>query len=88
MLKLSPQEATSIPLDSFEKLPEKPGVYILKDRAGNPVYVGKASSIKGRVLAHLRPRFDDAIGQNLKDQIRSADYIFTQSPLEALILET
>ncbi|MDA4111457.1 MAG: excinuclease ABC subunit UvrC [Thaumarchaeota archaeon] len=77
----------STPLDSFDKLPDRPGVYILKNSEGNPVYVGKATSIKGRVLAHLRPRYDDPIGQSLKDQIQSADYIFNQSPLEALILE-
>lgn len=87
-MKLSlPQEAISTPLDKFDELPDRAGVYILKSSEGNPVYVGKATSIKGRVLAHLRPRFDDPIGQNLKDQIRSADYIFTLSPPEALLLE-
>jgi excinuclease ABC subunit C len=84
---ISPQEAVSTPQSNFDGLPEKPGVYILKNAEGTPIYVGKATSIKGRVLAHLRPRVDDPIGQVLKDQIRSADYIFTQSPLEALILE-
>jgi len=88
LLKLSqPLQAISTPLDSFDKLPERAGVYILKNSEGDPVYVGKATSIRGRVLAHLRPRFEDPIGQNLKDQIKSADYIFTLSPLEALILE-
>jgi excinuclease ABC subunit C len=87
LLNLSPQEAISTPLVSFDKLPERPGVYILRNEEGNPVYVGKATSIKGRVLAHLRPRFDDPIGQSLKDQIKSADYIFNQSPVEALLLE-
>lgn len=88
MLKLSqPQEAISTPLDRFDELPDRAGVYLLKNAEGNPVYVGKATSIKGRVLAHLRPRFDDPIGQNLKEQIKSADYIFTLSPPEALLLE-
>ncbi len=87
-MKLSPlQEAISTPLDKFDELPERAGVYILKNAEGNPVYVGKATSIRGRVLAHLRPRFEDPIGQTLKDQIKSADYIFTLSPLEALLLE-
>ena len=87
MLKLSPQQTISTPLASFDKLPERPGVYILKNSEDMPVYVGKATSIRGRVLAHLRPRFDDLIGQKLKDQIHAADYIFNQSPMEALILE-
>lgn len=85
--EISPQQAVSTPQSDFDRLPEKPGVYILKNDKGVPVYVGKATSIRGRVLAHLRPRVDDPIGQVLKDQISAADYIFTQSPLEALILE-
>ena len=84
---ISPQEVVSTPQSNFHRLPEKPGVYILKNSDGTPVYVGKATSIKGRVLAHLRPRIDDPIGLVLKDQIHYADYIFTQSPIEALILE-
>ncbi len=87
MLKLSSQEVLSTPLESFAKLPDKYGVYILKNAEGTPVYVGKASSIKSRAIAHLRPRFDDPVGQSLKDQIKSADYIVTQDPIEALILE-
>ncbi len=77
----------STPQNNFDALPERPGVYILKNEEGTPIYVGKATSIKGRVLAHLRPRLDDPIGRILRDQIRSADYIFTQSSVEALILE-
>ena len=77
----------STPQSEFDRLPERPGVYILKNEKGTPVYVGKATTIKGRVLAHLRPRVDDPVGQVLKDHIQSADYIFTHSPLEALILE-
>ena len=77
----------STPLSDFDKLPDRAGVYTLKNSEGIPVYIGKATSIKSRVLAHLRPKFDDPIGQMLKDQIKSADYIFTQTPIEALILE-
>ncbi len=87
MPNISSQEVVSTPQSDFDKLPEKPGVYILKNSKGVPVYVGKASSIKGRVLAHLRPRVDDPVGQVLKEQIYATDYIFTHSPLEALILE-
>ena len=77
----------STPLSKFDKLPERSGVYILKNSEGVPVYVGKATSIKNRVIAHLRPKYDDPIGLVLKDQIKSADFIFTQTPIEALILE-
>ncbi len=65
----------------------KPGVYVLKNGAGAPIYVGKATSIKSRVLSHLRPNPLDPVGQALKDQIHSADFIVTETPIEALILE-
>ncbi len=77
----------STPLGNFENLPTLAGVYILKNRAEAPIYIGKATSIKSRILAHLRPRFEDPVGQSLRDQITSADYIITSSPIEALILE-
>ncbi|MDG7001906.1 MAG: UvrB/UvrC motif-containing protein, partial [Nitrososphaerota archaeon] len=87
MPDISPQEVLSKLQTEFESLPDKPGVYILKNSKQIPVYVGKATSIKNRVLAHMRPRLDDPMGLALKDQIVSADYIFTHSPIEALILE-
>ncbi len=86
-MSLSPQQVVSIPVDSFDKLPSKPGVYILKDSEEIPVYVGKASSIRSRAAAHLHPRPEDPIGEALREQIKSADYIATQTPIEALILE-
>ena len=63
---ISPQEVVSTPKNNFDRLPEKPGVYILKNAEGTPVYVGKATSIKGRVLAHLRSKIDDPIGRDLE----------------------
>src|SRR5579875_176744 len=86
-LNLSSQEVLSTPLSEFGELPETPGVYILKNSEGTPVYVGKASSLRSRVQAHLRPRVDDPVGLTLKNQVSTVDYIFTQSPMEALILE-
>jgi excinuclease ABC subunit C len=81
------QQAVSTPQSNFDKLPSRAGVYILKNREGTPVYIGKATSIKSRILSHLRPRLADPLGYSLKNQIASADYIVTQTPIEALILE-
>lgn len=81
------QQAVSTPQSNFDRLPTQAGVYILKNGERTPVYIGKATSIKSRILAHLRLRVDDPVGSSLKDQIASADYIITQTPIEALILE-
>jgi excinuclease ABC subunit C len=86
-LSLSPQEAVSTPRKDFDKLPEKSGVYILKNSEGTPIYVGKATSIKSRVISHLSAKLNDPLGEVLSEQIRKADYIITQTPIEALILE-
>ena len=87
LLNLSRHPQVSTPVSGFNTLPEKPGVYVLRNSEDRPIYVGKASSIRARVLAHLRPKYDEPIPQTLKEQITSGDYILTQSAIEALILE-
>jgi excinuclease ABC subunit C len=61
--------------------PNKPGVYIIKDRSDKVIYVGKAISIAKRVPAHFRP------DSKLAGHIANLDYIVTSNELEALILE-
>ncbi len=69
-------------------LPEKPGVYIMKDENGNIIYVGKAVNLKNRV----RQYFQSLTGQTPKvhamvSKIKDFEYIITNSEVEALILE-
>jgi len=69
-------------------LPDKPGVYIFKDKAGEVIYVGKAVSLRNRV----RQYFQDSSLDNVKTarlvaNICDMEYIVTQSELEALMLE-
>jgi excinuclease ABC subunit C len=61
--------------------PNKPGVYLLKDRSGKIIYVGKAISIAKRVRNHFRP------DSKLERHIAGMDFIVTSTELEALILE-
>ena len=47
-----------MPVDLKEKvrsLPEAPGVYLMKDRLGRIIYVGKANSLKKRVSSYFQP---------------------------------
>jgi excinuclease ABC subunit C len=69
-------------------LPEKPGVYIMKDENGVIIYIGKAINLKNRV----RQYFQSLAGQTPKvhvmvSQIKDFEYIITNSEVEALILE-
>lgn len=69
-----------------ESLPETPGVYLMKDEAGQVLYVGKATSLKRRVQQHfLRPH--NRLIEEMTQKVREIDYIVKGSALEALILE-
>ncbi|MDD5726916.1 MAG: excinuclease ABC subunit UvrC [Patescibacteria group bacterium] len=68
------------------KLPDKPGVYLMKDAAGDILYIGKATSLKHRVESYFtRPR-DNRI-QEMVSKISSIDYLEQPTAIEALFLE-
>lgn len=70
----------------YSRLPESPGVYIMKDGHSRILYIGKAGSLKRRVSSYfLRPH--DHKTQKLVSEIKSIDYKKTDTALEALILE-
>lgn len=71
-------------------LPDKPGVYLMKDRLGQIIYVGKANSLKKRVSSYfLRSRAATAQPKirALIDLIHDLDVIEVRSEPEALLLE-
>src|SRR5690606_5795939 len=67
-------------------LPEKPGCYLMKDEAGNVIYVGKANVLKNRVRSYFTGSHDGKT-QSLVQHIRDFEYIVTRTPQEALVLE-
>ncbi|MEK4028613.1 MULTISPECIES: excinuclease ABC subunit UvrC [Bacillaceae] len=67
-------------------LPDKPGCYLMKDRQGTVIYVGKAKVLKNRVRSYFSGSHD-AKTQRLVSEIEDFEYIITSSNLEALILE-
>jgi len=68
------------------KLPDSPGVYLMKNKAGEVIYVGKATSLKNRVSSYFNKAHDNRIAK-LVSEIFQIDYKPTDSVLEALILE-
>lgn len=72
----------------LKTLPASPGVYIMKDKFGNVIYVGKAVSLKNRVRQYFQSskNHSDKVRSMVKN-IFSFEYIMTDSELEALILE-
>ncbi|NEW08498.1 excinuclease ABC subunit UvrC [Paenibacillus sp. SYP-B3998] len=67
-------------------LPDKPGCYIMKNREGTIIYVGKAKVLKNRVRSYFTGSHS-AKTQRLVSEIRDFEYIITSSNMEALILE-
>lgn len=74
--------------EHLKTLPASPGVYIMKDKFGNVIYVGKAVSLKNRVRQYFQSskNHSDKVRSMVKN-IFSFEYILTDSELEALILE-
>lgn len=70
------------------KLPLTPGVYIMKNKDGEIIYIGKAKKLKNRVSQY----FGSQSGHSTKvrkmvENVRDFDYILTDSEFEALVLE-
>ena len=67
-------------------LPEQPGCYLMKDKNGEIIYVGKAKVLKNRVRSYFNGAHEGKT-QRLVQEIADFEYIITASNLEALILE-
>lgn len=70
------------------KLPLTPGVYIMKNKSGKIIYIGKAKKLKNRVSQY----FGSQNGHSTKvrkmvENVDDFDYILTDSEFEALVLE-
>lgn len=83
----SPERAPGF-AERLQALPHTPGVYIMRNRANDIIYVGKAISLKNRV----RTYFGSLKGQAPKvwrmvEQVFDFEYILTGTELEALVLE-
>ena len=68
-------------------LPEKPGVYIFRRSDGRARYIGKASDLRSRVKSYFSKSPDRAMIPRLIEEAERVDFIVTNSPSEALILE-
>ena len=73
--------------NELKKLPDKPGVYIMKDIDDNIIYVGKAISLKNRVRQYFRKTNKTKRIENMVSLIDHFEYIVVDNEAEALILE-
>jgi excinuclease ABC subunit C len=69
-------------------LPDRPGVYLWKDAAGDVVYVGKAKNLRARVPAYFAPDHQDTPERGaLASQIADLETILVPNEAQALLLE-
>ena len=73
--------------EELKKLPEKPGVYIMKDKDDKILYVGKAVILKNRVRQYFQKNNKTARIEKMVSLIDHFEYIVVDSEMEALILE-
>ncbi|SKC51229.1 excinuclease ABC subunit UvrC [Maledivibacter halophilus] len=74
--------------EQLKKLPDKPGVYIMKDEMDDIIYIGKSKSLKKRVSQYFSnsKKHDPKVIAMVKC-IKEFEYIITDTEVEALILE-
>lgn len=74
--------------EKLQLLPDKPGVYIMKDAQNKIIYVGKAIILKNRVRSYFQSSKNHSTKVTLMvAKIDDFEYIITGSEIEALILE-
>ena len=74
--------------DKIRSLPSCPGVYLMKDAAGNVLYVGKSKNLKNRVGSYFQAsRPHPAKILKLVKHLKDFDYILTDTEFEAFMLE-
>jgi excinuclease ABC subunit C len=73
----------------LDSLPDSPGIYVFRDAAGKPLYVGKAKSLRKRVKSYFRENgpADERVVRMVR-RIRDFDCVATASETEALLLES
>ena len=73
--------------EELKKLPGKPGVYVMRDKNNNIIYVGKAVSLKNRVRSYFRKTNKTERIKKMVSLIDHFEYIVVDNEAEALILE-
>ena len=70
----------------IKSLPASPGVYLMRDKKGEIIYIGKADNLKKRVLSYFRlPQ--EIKTMKLIDEVSKVEIKKTKSEIEALLLE-
>ncbi|MBI2211183.1 MAG: excinuclease ABC subunit UvrC [Deltaproteobacteria bacterium] len=73
--------------EKINNLPSRPGVYLMRDRSGKVIYVGKAKELRARVRSYFRGGDGRSQIQFLLRRVEDIETLVTGNEKEALILE-
>jgi excinuclease ABC subunit C len=73
--------------DEVKRLPDRPGVYRMIGDEGEVLYVGKARSLKKRVVQYAQGRFHTQRIAHMVDLTRAMEFVTTRTETDALLLE-
>jgi excinuclease ABC, C subunit len=77
----------SVMTEKWVNLPSRPGVYLMRDKGGKVIYVGKAKDLRSRVRAYFNSADERSQIQFLVRRVEDIETLVTASDKEALILE-
>ncbi|MFQ6090661.1 MAG: excinuclease ABC subunit UvrC, partial [Candidatus Bipolaricaulia bacterium] len=75
--------------EKLKRIPDSPGVYLMKDAAGEVIYVGKAASLRARIRSYFQRyhQLNEAKVRAIRENLADLEYIATAREVEALTLE-
>ncbi|HLZ75106.1 excinuclease ABC subunit UvrC [Phenylobacterium sp.] len=85
--KGAPLKGAALIKDEVTRLPDRPGVYRMMGDEGEVLYVGKARSLKKRVIQYAQGRFHTQRIALMVDLTRSMEFVTTRTETDALLLE-
>ena len=83
----APLKGAALIKDEVKRLPDRPGVYRMIGDEGEVLYVGKARSLKKRVIQYAQGRFHTQRIAHMVDLTRSMEFVTTRTETDALLLE-
>lgn len=73
--------------EELKNTPTRPGVYLLKDKTGNVIYVGKAVNLKNRVKSYFQKGSKSPRIEKMVSKVKHFEYIVANDEREAFIME-
>jgi excinuclease ABC subunit C len=85
---IEPRRARGVSPDEIDRIPQLPGVYVMRDGAGKIIYIGKAANLAGRVKNYFTKSGDSRFNVRfLLRHVEHVETIITANEKEAFLLE-